>query len=482
MSEWSVTFQDPNTGEEKTWTSPRPLRSDEVRSISRQTWDSDAKILRMDPYPGTPRAIREMVTRKPEGGMETPNLPMATGEQHPDWGRVAAEVAGLAASSAVGVGVPALAVKLGLKFAPHLPRLARFLGMTTGGVAGAPTHAVVAGRPEEALDPMGMVVGGAAGAGGSVLHSLLGGWTRHGRGGAYRVGEEMALDIERVGSQQTPVLKGLTTGESLIDWARRTAGQEGMNAMFETAKKAVSGALPPNHRLQLMALVKGPGDKGLRTFEQAIEDLKTLGRSFESPASAAGVQEKRHAWMEGMDRLYSELRRVLPSNQHDVIRQFAETRGQYAKALAYRMVLEDSGSQRILQPMLMQRALSENIRDIERLMGWTKDPTEFRRMVDVILRGATGRKPDPITGKITQGIGMTDEPGTGLRKHLRAYMLPTPEGFKFRTGMAFPHGGLFSRYIHGPGRLPLEKGPGTEGLLAVLAQLGRAGVAPAPER
>lgn len=460
-------FEDPTTGESVTFQADRHLRNDEIIALAKERWGQPAKLVSRPASPGTPRGIRERIERLgPQGGIEDPVLPGAQPGQHPDWGTVAKEV--LIAGAGV---IPAVkGLQAGRAMLPHLPRVGQALGGVGGGVASGivtPLMRMLFGEKGQLENiPSEMAYGGAYGLPGPVAHTGMGFLRRQFRGAGHRVGEEMSSQIGELAGRQVPSMGGLTTGGHLTDWMSRAQGQRGLNTMYQRAKDAVQAHLPPTPSLDLPSL-----SHDSMTLDQALDAVATKGRAFRTET---GSQVSRKANLAGKDELTQALRgHGVPQDAIDLL---IETRRQYAMGKGYQTLFRGAGGstgnfpQRELSPQGLQETLADpkKFTRIERSMGESTDPTELNKLLDIILRG----KKDIRTG--TYAIGQTDiPPAETIAKALRGYFIHTPEGIKFRAGAALPHGGLFTKYLATPGRLPLESSPGSAQGMAALSQLLR---------
>lgn len=455
---WVVVFEDPTTGEPRSLKSTRPLRQDEIVGAARERWGQDAKILHRDPYPA-PSGLQDALKPRGTGGVPAQYGPTPPPEEIQRQSRgLMGMLAGL---------VPAIAgPRLGAAALSQTPRLGRLLGGTMGGAAAGATSNVVGGGKFEDI-PSDMGYGAAYGFGGAGATAAKGMTSRHTRGAEHRVGEEMAGQLEGVAGSQVPPMKGLKTGGHMADWAGRREGQRGLSQMFENAKQSVLGYLPSEASLHIPSL----NPTAPMTFEEALRELSTKGRSFTQQANVKGVQAGRTTYMQARDEMERELvRRGVP---RDVVDDFFTMREQYAMGKGYQGLLEKGTTSRELDPGKLQALLANPkvMKRLEAQFGESRDPQALNRVLDVILRGAK----DPRTG--TYAIGKGDiPPAESLSQAIRAYMIPVGGELKMRAGMAVPHGSLFTKYLAAPGRLPLEAKPKTMDIMATLAQLAREGM------
>lgn len=510
MSEWTVTFQHPATGEEVTWASPRPLRSDEITAIPRQLWGRDAQVVRRDEYAGE----KSLKGRGALGASGTGGVPpVYTPRSQPTMAETAGEVANVA-SLPVGGGVSTLIRNLLFK---SMPRLGSVLGMTAGNAVAGGLPGAVRGNPGEAA--FGATVGGAGGAG---LASLgLGA-----KAATIAPGAEMVRDIAAAGGRQgIPGMAKRTTGGSLLDWLTSNKAQRGLNTMYEEGKGAVKPHLPPEavgggeapldvagirrslgmragetfeglgldpsrviggslpsasagKKFNLPAVSKEP-----LTFDEALEALQSRGPAARTPT--ATNQPAVKSSIEGWDQFYSELERLgVPP---EAVAAFRAMRAKYGATKGYQTVLGGkragtiSGEEELI-PQRVQSNLKTKRGSIERSLGESRDPAAFNDLADKVLRGAMRK--DPVTGEMVPAVGQMDIPGQGILGFIRSTIRPTEQGIGARSYLSIPEGSkpILTKYVGAPGRRPSELSPTTVQGLSALIQLLRTGtMAPAAE-
>ena len=286
------------------------------------------------------------------------------------------------------------------------------------------------------------------------------------------MGEAMARDIERVGSQQVPQLAGRTTSGSLFDWTRSSAARRELTKMYGDALKRVEGFLPsPNAPLSVPAL-----SPLSMTFREIREELSPAGTAFRSTTPTKAASTNRRVYSEAWPQVYTALEAAgVPP---DEVAQFIKAREAYAAAKGYRSVLGGAFEDRALVPQKLQEALGKSATEtrpsaqegLERRLGGPG----FQRLADVILRGA--KEIEPTTGQPTLAVGRADKPGTGISNLFHSVMFRPKEGGSPQafTYVSTPRGAPVNKYISDPKRpLPYTMGRGGRDILSVLGQLGR---------